>query len=124
MFTVRDWHPTVGRIIWKPEHLSDDTLFINGFWAIEVQSAGRYQFRLSRHPQDAEKPIQASQARIKLGDIEQSKQIAPEDGSVTFELDLKPGPALLTTWLQDATSGRERGAYHVAVEKISSPSNK
>lgn len=114
LFTVRDWHPTEGRVIWKPEQLSDDTLFINGFWAVEVVRPGRYAIRLSRYPQDAEKAMGASEARLKFGDIEQTKTIAPDADAVTFEFELKEGPALLQTWLKDAASGRERGAYHIS----------
>ena len=119
-FTARDWHPTEGKVIWRPEQLADDTLFINGFWAVEIVRSGRYAIRLSRYPPDAEKPMGASAARIKLGDIEQTRTFAPETCSVTFALDLKSGPAIVQTWLKDAQTGRERGAYHVRAEEETS----
>jgi len=40
LLTVRDWHSTEGNVIWKQEQLGDDTLAINGFWAVNVVRAG------------------------------------------------------------------------------------
>ncbi|MBL9186512.1 MAG: arylsulfatase [Opitutaceae bacterium] len=114
-FTVRDWHPTVGRVIWEPRHLADDTLFPNGFWAVEITRPGRYEIRLARFPTDAPRLMGANEARLKIGDAEAHLAIAPTDAAANFTLNLPAGPALLTTWLKDASSGRERGAYHVSV---------
>ena len=115
-FTVRDWHPTEGQVIWQPEQLSDDRLFINGYWAIEVMRAGRYAIRLSRHPRDAEKPMGAIAARLRLGNVEQRQDLDPANSSVTFEMDLQPGALQLQTWIKDAANGNERGAYLVQAE--------
>ena len=46
----------------------------------------------------------ASEARIKLGTLDQTKKLHADDGSVTSELDLPRGPALLETWLKDAAT--------------------
>ena len=112
-FTVRDWHPKQGGVVWHPSHLSDDKLFINGFWAVDIVRAGRYEIRLSRHPEDAEKPMLASEARISIGPDELTKSVSPDATSVTFEMNLPAGPALLRTYLKDAKSGNERGAYFI-----------
>ena len=115
-FTVRDWHPTEGNVIWKQEQLGDDALAINGFWAVNVVRSGRYAVRLSRFPDDATAPMRASEAKLSIGGQEISKKVDPVDTSVTFELDLPKGHALLQSWLTDAQTGKIRGAYFVQVE--------
>jgi uncharacterized sulfatase len=118
-FTVRDWHPTEGQVIWRQAHLADDTLFINGFWALDVKRKGRYQVQLSRYPHDAYKPMGADIAKISLGTETHIKKIRPEDETVTFELDLDKGPVCLHTWLRDKITKRERGSYFVSCRWLS-----
>ncbi|MEM1085359.1 MAG: arylsulfatase [Verrucomicrobiota bacterium] len=115
-FTVRDWHPTVGNVIWSKPQLSDDKLYINGYWAVEVMEGGRYEFRVSRHPRDHEKPMGAKEVRLEIGAEKLIKEVKPTDVSVSFECELAAGPAILTTWLKD--DGGERGAYHVEVKRV------
>ncbi|MEM9280230.1 MAG: arylsulfatase [Verrucomicrobiota bacterium] len=125
-FTVRDWHPTEGAVIWKKEHLFEDDLFINGFWAIDVVSDGTYEFRLSRHPDDAPHPMKAVEATIRLLDDEgsessavaETKAIQSSDTDVTFTLELQAGPAILQTSLKDEDMHRVRGAYFVTVRRL------
>jgi uncharacterized sulfatase len=114
-FTVRDWHPTEGNVIWKQQQLGDDSLAINGFWAINVVQAGRYSIRLSRFPDDAPEAIRATKAVLKVGDQEHKKKLQGDETSVTFMLDLPRGPATLQSWLTDK-AGVVRGAYFVHVE--------
>lgn len=113
LLTARDWHPAEGTVPWRQETLAEDERFDNGYWVVEVTRPGRYAFRLSRFPEGVERPMGASTARIQFGDIERSQAVAPEEGSVTFEVDLGPGRARLQTWLKDARSGKERGAYYL-----------
>jgi len=115
-FTTRDWHHTDGGVIWKMELVEDDSLFVNGFWALDAQQTGRYRIRLSRYPKDAEKPIGASYVRIRLGNYAEEKAIQPSDAYVTFETELPKGEALLQTWFTDAETQQERVAYYVWVE--------
>lgn len=116
--TVRDWHPTNRRVIWKKEQLSDDTLSINGYWAIDVRKAGRYEFILTRHPLDDLKPIGAKRARIRLGDIDKEISLKPGDEQAVFHIDLTPRQAILQTWLTDDKTGKDRGAYYVTVSPL------
>ncbi len=116
--TVRDWHPTVGNVIWKPEQLADESLSINGFWALEVRAEGRYEFVLSRFPHDDPKPIGADQARIRLGEFKQQILLQPGDSRAVFRVDLEPGPMKLETWFANTEAGVERGAYFVAVSRL------
>lgn len=114
-FTVRDWHPTEGNVIWKQKQLGDDSLAINGFWAVNVVRGGPYTIRLSRFPDDAPEPMRATKAVLKVGDQEHKKKLQGDETSVTFMLDLPRGPATLQSWLTDK-AGVVRGAYFVHVE--------
>lgn len=117
-FTTRDWHPTDGGVIWKMPLVEDDTLFVNGFWAVDVQRSGRYEIRIARFPEDAESPAKANQARIQISNIDQTIKLAPSTISATFKVNLKRGPAKLQTWFRDAKTGKERGAYHIKVTRL------
>jgi arylsulfatase A-like enzyme len=117
-FTTRDWHHTKGGVIWKMELVENDSLFVNGFWALDAQQAGRYRIRLSRYPKDAEKPIGANKARIRIGEYAEEKNLQPKDAFVNFEMELPKGETLLQTWFMDAETQQERGAYYVWVEYL------
>jgi arylsulfatase A-like enzyme len=117
-FTTRDWHPTDGGVIWKMELVEDDSLFVNGFWAVDVQRSGSYEIRIARFPEDAESPAKANQARIQISNINQKVKLDPDAISATFKVDLKKGHAKLQTWLRDAENGKERGAYHIKVTRL------
>ncbi|MEM9017290.1 MAG: N-acetylgalactosamine-6-sulfatase, partial [Verrucomicrobiota bacterium] len=117
-FTVRDWHPETGRVIWKKEHLAEDDRFINGFWAVNVRAAGNYRITLRRFPEDDPKAIGATSARIRIGEREETISLDPEDVTAEFELKLPAGPALLHSWLTDGETGMERGAYFVEVLRL------
>ncbi|TWU54688.1 Arylsulfatase [Rubripirellula tenax] len=122
--TVRDWHPTDGNVIWKQEQLGDDLLEINGFWAVNVVRAGRYQVRLSRFPTDAPAPMGATNARIRIGDIDAAQSINSDDTSVLFDVELPAGNALLQSWLSDDRTSTRRGAYFADIqlmEKLDQP---
>ena len=98
--------------------VEDDTLFVNGFWAVDVQRSGRYEIRIARFPEDAESPAKANQARIQISNIDQTIELAPSTISATFKVNLKKGPAKLKTWFRDAKTGKERGAYHIKVTRL------
>ncbi|GAA5505286.1 arylsulfatase [Novipirellula caenicola] len=116
LLTVRDWHPTEGDVIWRQEQLADDTLSINGFWAVDVTQSGRYAIRLARFPDDSPASMEATKAVLRVGDQKLEKQIRKRDMSVTFELELPAGPAILQSWLSD-DEGVVRGAYFVSVKR-------
>ncbi len=117
LLTVRDWHPTEGNVIWKQGQLGDDTLAINGLWAVNIVQAGRYSIRLSRFPDDAPQAMRATKAMLRIGEQELERKLDGNETSVTFELDLPRGPALLQSWLSDEETG-VRGAYFVQVERV------
>ena len=91
--------------------------YSNGFWAIDIERAGKYRFTLRHQPKVANFPLAAKTARIKIGDLD-VKQPVPEGATaVDLEVELKAGPAQLTTWLDDE-SGKSRGAFYVEVTRL------
>lgn len=120
LLTVRDWHPTRGQVIWKQSQLGDNTIAINGFWAIDVDADGDYTVRLARSPRDAPLPMQAERVKLKIGDQQWEKQTIAEATHATFEIELTAGPALLQTWFSGTDSGK-RGAYFVEITRKQEP---
>ena len=118
LLTVRDWHPTEGDVIWRQEQLGDDTLAINGSWAVNVVRAGRYSIRLSRFPDDAPQAMGATKAVLRIGGQEFEKELDGMEASVYFELDLPQRHGLLQSWLS-GEDGVVRGAYFVQVTRLS-----
>ncbi|MCS7471272.1 arylsulfatase [Stieleria sp. ICT_E10.1] len=116
--TVRDWHPTEGNVIWKQAQLSDDSIAINGFWAVNVVRPGRYRIQLSRFPEDAPAPMGAREVRLKIGDVQRTSQISPSQAIIAFEINLPAGEMLLQSWVTDAQTNTQRGAYFANIEFI------
>lgn len=114
--TVRDWFPTKGTIIWEKPQLGDDDLVINGYWAVDVVRAGRYQITLSRYPHDDLKPMGAKSARLEIGGQTLEKKFNEDSLQVTFDAELAAGPSLLKTWLKSGDI--ERGAYYVRISAL------
>ena len=112
--TSHDWHTP--RVPWHQSHVRNTKLWVNGFWAVEVSRAGRYQVTLRQMPAEANFSIQATEARFKLGQIDETKPIPKGATAVTFDVALKPGKTRLQTWLTDKPKGKSRGAYFVYVK--------
>ena len=108
----------------------------NGFWALDICSAGRYRFELRRWAREVDLPITAAYhdarpnrdktpgvaidiklATIVVGDHAMSKPVHPADKFVAFEVDLPQGPASLRTGLYDALLN-DRGAYYVYAQRL------
>ena len=66
----------------------------------------------------APKPIGATHARMKLGEIAMNRPIDVDDEAVTFETQLTAGPKRLQTYLTDAATGQQRGAYFVEFTRL------
>ncbi len=118
--TSFDWRPAGGppnqeliRQPERPEWAGAD----NGFWAIEVARPGRYQITLRQQPPEAQFPIDAATAKLRIGGPESQKPIPPQAQAVTFEMELEPGSTRLQTWFEP-TNGASHGAYFVYVERL------
>ncbi len=98
----------------------------NGYWAIRVAQAGKYEITLRRWPAEVDAPItgkvktgraiMADNARLQVGAFDMRQPITAETRAVTFEASLPAGSTRLQTWLT-AADGTSRGAYYVTVRR-------
>ncbi len=114
--TCHDWH--TANVPWNQGHIRNRKMFANGPWAVEVSRGGRYEFTLYRAHPEAKFALAADEAKLKIGDVEVTKTADSSAISVTLAADLKPGKAMLQTWLTDKASGKSRGAYVVMVKRL------
>ncbi|MXX51214.1 MAG: arylsulfatase [Chloroflexi bacterium] len=118
LLSARDWHPTSGRVPWLQAALDDPAYDSNGWWLVDISRAGSYRIELRAHPREADRAMQASTARLQVGEKTIEKPVLVGDTAVAFRLDLPIGEVKLQTWLTDAAGGRERGTYYVYAEKL------
>ena len=114
--TCHDWHTNNGPVPWNHGHIRQGPA-ANGYWAVNIEKAGKYEFTLRRWPAEENKAIGATGARIRIGKLDQSQAVAPEDTSTTFRLDVPAGNTRLQTWL-DRKDGKKAGAYFVEVKRL------
>jgi hypothetical protein len=89
----------------------------NGFWAIDVARAGKYEVTLRQQPAVAKFVIPATTARLKVGEIDETRAILEGSTSVTFPVKLPAGKTRLQTWLTEK-DGTTRGAYFVEMRWV------
>ena len=99
----------------------------NGFWAVEIERDGTYEFELRRWPVELDAPINgaipggkaitATNARLKVADVDVSKSVSTEDRAVTFQVKLRAGKTRLETWFTDGDE-TSRGAYYVYAKRL------
>jgi len=138
LLTSHDWH-TNEDPPWHQRHIRAGKIN-NGTWWLDVESDGQYRVRLYRWPPSLNQAfkneinegdkieggqpylkglgLNFNRAKIKLQNqsLESSKAI--DDTYFEFLLDLKKGKADLDTWIYDEKDA-VRGAYYVALEKMS-----
>ncbi len=100
----------------------------NGFWAVEIDRAGTYEFELCRWPVEVNAPITAAipdgtaiaadTARLKIANIDVNKPVTASDVGITFQVQLSPQKTTLQTWFTDSQSGQSRGAYYVYARRV------
>lgn len=123
--TCHDWHGS--SVPWNQGHVRGG-LKANGFWAIDVERDGTYDFALRRWPEESGeaingvgavgKAINARLARIQIGRMDVTKTVGFDDSAVVFRMRLKKGKTKMQTWFTDK-DGTSRGAYFVYVTRLS-----
>ncbi len=107
-----DWH---GEPAPSGQAMVRQRIKANGFWALDVARAGKYEITLRQQPAVARFAIEAVTARLSVGGVDVSRPVPPGATAVTFKVDLKRGSTRLQTWLTDK-DGASRGAYFVEVK--------
>jgi len=110
----------------------------NGVWHLQVDRDGTYEIGLRRWPKEADAALAAAvpifkavdgqlpagkalpvvRARLKIGDLDETKPVAAADKEVTFTVTLRAAARVqMQSWLYD-TQGQELcGAYFVYVRR-------
>ncbi|MEE3052785.1 MAG: arylsulfatase [Planctomycetota bacterium] len=114
--TCHDWHTNNGPVPWNHGHIRKGPV-ANGFWAVNFEKAGQYEITLRRWPEQEKKKIGAVKARIRIGPLEKSQDVNPEENGSIFKLEVPAGKARLQTWLQ-RTDGKTCGAYFVEIRRV------
>jgi hypothetical protein len=114
-FTCHDWHGA--RVPWNQGAIRRAPGGANGFWAVEIASAGTYTFTLRRWPRGEPKPIGAQTARLKIAGTDTTQTVPPAAHEVRFRLTLPAGTTRLETWFTD-DRGTSWGAYYVYAERV------
>ena len=109
--TAHDWHAK--KLPWHQEVVADAPAF-NGHWEIDVARAGNYRVTLMERPIEADFPINATKATLKVGGNTVSKEIAKGARQVSFDVNLEAGRTRLESIIMD-DAGTERGAYYASV---------
>jgi arylsulfatase A-like enzyme len=128
--TCFDWAGTKGATAWA-QYLIRTAENVNGWWNIEVERDGTYEFSLRRWPEESNLPINGAPdkagyqkigvtaARIKVGGIVEEQPVPEDAAAVVFTIPLPAGETRLQTWfLNEQTNDPERGAYYVYVKRL------
>ncbi|MBK1832195.1 arylsulfatase [Verrucomicrobiaceae bacterium R5-34] len=85
---------------WHQNHIRNGSVAEESYWAIEVERAGDYEISLRRWPVEADKAINDGtygkafdykQARLRIGNIDQTQDIPAGAKEVTFKVRLEKG---------------------------------
>lgn len=119
-----DWHSP--NPAWSQDAVRSAST-ANGFWAVEVARDGTYEFALRCWPIEVDKPINAAipggkainatDARLKIADLDVSMPVPKDARAATFLVRLKAGKTRLQTWFIDDKDA-SRGAYYVYVRRL------
>ena len=112
-----DWHPTAGgNSPWHQNHVRNGFIG-NGYWAVNVEQAGSYEVTLRRWPAQLDKPLEATMARVQVGEVSAELEVDAAATHASFKLDLPAGPARLQSWLS-LPEGKQRGAFFVYIRRL------
>ncbi len=114
-----DWHVTAEKLSsWHQNHVRSGHLG-NGYWALRAARAGEYELTLRRWPEHVDGPIEAREARIRIGGVDLRQEFEEGTTQAVFKVRLPSGRTRLETWLT-LPDGKTRGAYFVYVRRVGS----
>jgi arylsulfatase A-like enzyme len=115
--TCHDWHTS--QVPWNQGHIRSGP-HVSGFWAVSIVEDGKYEFTLRRWPEEQPGPLDATLARLQIGDQNVTEKTDVDAECVTFQLDLPKGRTRLQTWLtnESGETPKTRGAYFVYVRRL------
>ncbi len=112
--TCFDWYGGLGP---PNQERIKEAPWTNGFWAIEAAREGLYGITLRQQPPEAHLPIEGTDARLKIGDLDVHKPLANRAEAVSFSVRLPAGKTRMKTWF-GAAGGRRRGAFFAYLRHI------
>lgn len=120
--TCHDWHTDNGQVPWNQPSVARHPK-ANGFWAVDVKKAGRYEITLRLRPHYVKDvvPMDASEGTVEFlrgnsgKGVKFSLESRAEFGRAVIELE--KGPAKLQTVLKHK-AGDSHGAYFVDVKYL------
>ena len=127
--TRLDAFDLMGDVAWDQTHILA-AVRASGAWCVDVERDGTYELRVQRWPDEALAPIRKASAdgsgtvihprrvRVKIGDIEQARDIEDDAEAVQFHLNLSKGIQALKAWFVDE-DGDEYAPYYVYARYLS-----
>ena len=141
-----DWFPETGDVVpWAQGHVRVGQE-LNGFWPVEFDSAGTYEFELRRWPREADiaipaaapalsdprviydaegiyahkegKALPITHAKLQVGEQTAEQDVESTDKAIRFRVDVEKGNTRVQTWFSN-NRGLSLGAYHVYIRKVS-----
>ncbi len=115
--TSHDLHVEKGLPAWNQEMIKKE-MGENGFWAVEFDKKGSYEFELRRFPRESGLNIPAKYTGInlKIDDKTYTKKIESDASQVNFSLNINKGYSSIRAELID-TTGKTKEASYVYVKK-------
>ncbi len=116
--TAHDWLPPDDsvQVPWNQGQIARAPA-VNGTWNIQVTQAGTYEFELYQRDKPANFPIEAAEAMLRVGEMEQSAPVEPGASSVGFTMELSAGKTTLHSRFA-AKDGSERGAFFIYAKRL------
>ena len=115
--TAHDWHADKKdkKAPWNQKSIRKN-VYVNGYWIINVERDGDYEFKLYQWDIPGDKALDAVTATLEVGGQQQHVKVDKGARFATIKMSLKAGPQRMKTWMLDS-KGKERGAFYVYVEK-------
>jgi hypothetical protein len=124
-------HDIHGKVVWNHYQVKEGER-ADGFWAVNVETGGEYEFVLRRWPAGVDLPLEfkiydgdefwirkATHARLKVAGFDESQPVIDGVNEVKFNVNLNPGSTRVQAWFIDGLDdGHTFGAYYVYVKKI------